>query len=1052
MLYEKNKSKELDIELFKNPTSEYRATPFWAWNDNLDKKELLWQIDRFKEMGFGGFHMHVRSGMATPYLSEEFMDLIKSCTDKAKKEKMLSWLYDEDRWPSGAAGGIVTKNLNYRQKLILFTTAEYDEITDGVEFIAEERKGNRNTASAGKVAGFRGVKHMASYDIVLNTDGTLKSYNMIDRFATTVEGTKWNVYMIIVGDSGWFNDQAYLDTLMDEAVEEFIKVTHEKYNEVVGDEFGKTVPAIFTDEPQFTRMATLPFAESKTEITLPWTFDFADTFAKKYGYDITPYLPELLWDLPSSAPSKTRYYYHDHVCDRFTNAFADKCGKWCNEHGFYLTGHMMDEPTLHSQSSALGEAMRAYRNFGIPGIDMLCNRVELSTAKQTQSAVHQYGKEGMLSELYGVTGWDFDFRGHKFQGDWQAALGVTVRVPHLSWYSMKGSAKRDYPGAISYQSAWYKDYPYIEDHFARVNTALTRGKPSVNVGVIHPVESYWLAYGPSQNTASMRTQLENNFTNIINWLLKGCIDFDFISESLLPDQHGENKNNKLNVGEMNYSAIVVPPVITIRGTTVDILTDFAKNGGKVIFLGACPKCVDAEESDKCKQLYELSQKVEFTSCDVLDALESEREVNIVHDYGERTDNFIYNKRIDGKTEWLFIANTTDYLGSKFMLTNLAHHPKNVFITVKGLKKVTVYDTLTGKTYPAPYRHVNGNTEIKNRFHLFDSLLLRLDEADENDVVSQYVSAKPVQKPIKTIDIKDKVEYLLAEDNVLVLDMPYWSENGEVYNEREEMLRIDKSLRDKYGYPLADGLEAQPWVINEEKPEKSVYLKFIINSEIKTKCTLAFEEADEVFFNGEKVDVKKNGYFTDRRIYTMKMPAIKKGENELIIKAPFGKRISLENFFLLGDFGVKVEGCCASIIKKADKLAFGSIVNQGLPFYGAGVTYKIPFSVDEDCDIEVLEQKYFGALIKAKLDGKDIGNIVFNPYALKVENVAKGEHVLELEIVLTRVNSFVAHHTCTEISWKGPGHWYSKGADWSYEYNLYDNGILKSPEIKIYKKQ
>jgi hypothetical protein len=141
----------------------------------------------------------------------------------------------------------------------------------------------------------------------------------------------------------------------------------------------------------------------------------------------------------------------------------------------------------------------------------------------------------------------------------------------------------------------------------------------------------------------------------------------------------------------------------------------------------------------------------------------------------------------------------------------------------------------------------------------------------------------------------------------------------------------------------------------------------------------------------------------------------------------------------------------SIIKKADKLAFGSVVNQGLPFYGAGITYKVPFNVEEDCDIEILEQKYFGALIKAKLDGNDIGNIVFNPYTLKIENVAKGEHVLELELVLTRVNSFVAHHTCTDISWKGPRHWYNKGADWSYEYNLYDNGILKSPEIKIYKK-
>lgn len=38
-------------------------------------------------MGFGGFHMHVRTGMDTEYLSDEFMHLIRSCTDKAKSEK-----------------------------------------------------------------------------------------------------------------------------------------------------------------------------------------------------------------------------------------------------------------------------------------------------------------------------------------------------------------------------------------------------------------------------------------------------------------------------------------------------------------------------------------------------------------------------------------------------------------------------------------------------------------------------------------------------------------------------------------------------------------------------------------------------------------------------------------------------------------------------------------------------------------------------------------------------------------------------------------------------
>ena len=45
MLYKKNQSKKLDPALFKSPTAEYRGTPFWAWNDKLDKEDLLWQIE-----------------------------------------------------------------------------------------------------------------------------------------------------------------------------------------------------------------------------------------------------------------------------------------------------------------------------------------------------------------------------------------------------------------------------------------------------------------------------------------------------------------------------------------------------------------------------------------------------------------------------------------------------------------------------------------------------------------------------------------------------------------------------------------------------------------------------------------------------------------------------------------------------------------------------------------------------------------------------------------------------------------------------------------------
>lgn len=159
-----------------------------------------------------------------------------------------------------------------------------------------------------------------------------------------------------------------------------------------------------------------------------------------------------------------------------------------------------------------------------------------------------------MSELYGVTNWDFDFRGHKFQGDWQAALGVTVRVPHLSWVSMAGEAKRHYPASIHYQSPWYKEYPLIENHFARLNTALTRGTPLVSIDVIHPVESFWITTGPTAQCGVQRQMLEENFATVTDWLLGSQLDFDFICESQLPSLADEKDAKK--VGRMHYDAIV----------------------------------------------------------------------------------------------------------------------------------------------------------------------------------------------------------------------------------------------------------------------------------------------------------------------------------------------------------------------------------------------------------------------------------------------------------------------------------------------------------------
>ena len=491
MLYPNSHTPHLQKELFESPTSEYRSTPFWAWNGKLNPERLSEQIHFFKKMGFGGFHMHVRTGMDSPYLTEEFMGYIRHCIDEAKDNQMLAWLYDEDRWPSGTAGGRVTAGKpEHARKSLLFTTTPYPEESLRKSQEPEAGRGQDNIRQENGVL-------LAIYDVTLNPDGTLKDFAFAEEKAPLPSGAvRWYAYMEYASADPWFNNQAYSDTLNPEAIDEFIELTHEAYYKSVGSSFGRTVPAIFTDEPQFTPKQPLNFAAEQTDIFLPWTRALPEIYEETYHENLLEHLPELFWELPEGKLSAVRWRFENLVTDLFVKTYCRKIGDWCREHNLYLTGHVMGEGSLSDQTQAVGDAMRCYRAFVLPGIDMLCDFHEYTTAKQTASIVHQNGAEGMLSELYGVTGWDYDFRGYKLQGDWQAALGVTVRVPHLAWMTMKGEAKRDYPASISYQSPWAEEFSMIEDHFARLNTALTRGKPVVRVAVVHPIESYWLAWGP----------------------------------------------------------------------------------------------------------------------------------------------------------------------------------------------------------------------------------------------------------------------------------------------------------------------------------------------------------------------------------------------------------------------------------------------------------------------------------------------------------------------------------------------------------------------------
>ena len=1023
MLYKKNVTPQLSDELFKNPTSEYRGTPFWALNNLLTKEELCRQIDIFKEMGLGGFHLHVRTGLKNEYLSKEYMGLMKACVEKAKGENMLAWLYDEDRWPSGAAGGLVTKDKQYRARNLMFTARKEAEVKAVIDSRAE---GGRS--GEGQL--------LACYDVVLDKDGYLESYKRIEE-NDNAEGTKWYAFLEVHQSSSWYNDQTYLDTLNKDAVKKFVEVTHEKYKAEVGEDFDRTVPAIFTDEPQFTRKTVLGNSfDTETDIMMPWTDKVPELYKETYGADIFDTLPEVFWDLKDSAPSLHRYRYHDFIAELFASAFADTVGGWCGENNIALTGHMMEEPTLHSQTAALGEAMRSYRSFQLPGIDLLCNSHEFTTAKQASSAAHQFGYEGVLSELYGVTGWDCDFRTYKHQGDWQAALGITIRVPHLSWYAMAGEAKRDYPASISYQSPWYKEYNVIEDHFARVNTALTRGKPVVKVAVIHPVESYWLHWGPNDKSAIFRQSCDENFQGLTRWLLEGSIDFDFLCESLLPDLCKE-ASAPLKVGKMEYSTIIVPNCETLRSSTLERLEKFREAGGRIIFMGSAPSLCDAVASRRGIDLAEKCEKVDFSRSAILTALEKDRTLTIRYDDGDLSDNLIYQLRKDEDCSWLFVCKDKEPFNKDLC------HSDDIRITIPGEYAVTIYDTQTGETYPADVTYASGNTVINEVFYGYDSKLYKLTEGKAESISAPAPEFNGEGTPAPSL-----VEYELSEENVLLLDTAEFKlENEGEFSPAEEILRLDNVCRERLGLRKRGGSVVQPWVYGEQAPISKVTLKYTFTSEIEYEgASLALEDAEkaEITFNGASVDNTITGNFVDISIFKVKLPKITKGENTLIITLPFGDSANLENVFILGNFGVTLEGINAKITSLPEKIAFGDITYKGFPFYGGNITYKIPVEVTEN-SLKVCASDYRGALIGAKLNGKEIGKIVYPPYCVYENDVENGSHLLELTLFTHRYNTFGPIHLVNEKeSWHGPDAWRSTDENWSYEYVLRKVGILKAP--------
>ena len=290
-------------EEFKNPGAALRAKPFWAWNGKLERGELLRQIDIMRDMGFGGFFMHSRTGLDTKYLGDEWFELINACADRAKELGLEAWLYDEDRWPSGTAGGEVTKNHDYRMHFLQM-------------YVDGETPEQPIAAFAAKFDG----EYLSSYRRVDSCDADNR--NAVDDNDIADDEQLLTFGVVEMPESSFYNGETYLDTMNRDATEAFIESTHKKYVERCGDRIGDSILGIFTDEPhRGSLMSSFGQGVGSGERQIPWTKKLPDEFKKRYGYDLIDHLPEIFCRYDDK-PAQIKWQYVELCEELFLGNFC----------------------------------------------------------------------------------------------------------------------------------------------------------------------------------------------------------------------------------------------------------------------------------------------------------------------------------------------------------------------------------------------------------------------------------------------------------------------------------------------------------------------------------------------------------------------------------------------------------------------------------------------------------------------------------------------------------------------------------------------------------
>lgn len=694
------------------------------YDEGISKEENLSRVrailERVIATGHGGVVTNVsqynicsdkENYIVGDYLSNEehwafLQEVIKMC----KELDLRVWIYDEKGYPSGGAGGVVVHD-HPEYEAYGLVCLEFPVLKTH-HLVVDLPRGHEKVVSAFAITLNEFSKDAVNEKIDLtefvDEDGTLV-------WDSTIDGTVYYIVSKVLfegthAERNYHEHRRYPDVLDKKAIKYFIEVTYDKYKKYLGEYFGNTIEAVFTDEPSvMARVCYVLDREPWSILDVPdkkiplyphivWSRNFAEEFKNRIGYDIMPYIP-MLFKGDSLEARNIRRDYHTVVAELYEEAYFEALEEYCAENNVDFSGHLLGDDWLELHVLDELDGFKLLKHMHIPGIDMLDVIPEKivncpAVIKLASSVAHCYGKKWVMSESSGFT--------QRSEYDYDKLLG-SISTQYASGINV-------FTSYFGYERLGVEEYAKAYDSASKMGQLLDGGMHKAPLMVYYPAEDCWQHNIPTGQVYSFyefNPKFKNccdSFEKAIKTFMQEKLDYDLVDRNTLENcsvSGGEIVNPQ---GEA-YKALYVS-AIDYENTKVK--DSIAKLSGEnaLIYVESSP----LTESEAFREFANSNNIIVVKNCE--DAIKDIYNRNI-HDIKVEND---VNKGI------IYIHKTIDD-EERYMLVNTSENDADVEVTFKHSTVPTVYDVKNDKIITPEIKTNENTTTINLNFKKYQAMFV-----------------------------------------------------------------------------------------------------------------------------------------------------------------------------------------------------------------------------------------------------------------------------------------------------------------------------------------